>query len=223
MAARLRERRARALPGARELTHPPPPWTLDGPVLILPARVGKILDAGGPSIAAVRRGRGVGGLVLGSYEGGSTLRYSELLGVGGMVASRGGAGFWIPFARVDAAGSVAGGRAIWDIPKELADFAWAHSPERTRVTVSDEHGTIVRVAAGRSRGAFALPVLAPFLGRGGQAVGVAHGRFRGGPARVAVDVPDGSPLHGLGLSFSPVGLLGRARLWVHAPRPAGRS
>jgi acetoacetate decarboxylase len=211
------------VPGAGELTHPRAPWVLAGRALILPAWTAQRAGRHGARTVAGPGGRSLGGLVLGRYEAGSTLRYTELLGVGGLLAGRAGAGFWIPFARVDGQASLAGGRSIWDIPKELARFEWLESAAGTTVAVIDaDGGVIVRIRAAGRVPSVPLPVLAPFVGLRGGRRGLASGFFTGRPARVSVHLPELSPLHELGLSFSPIGLLGRTRLRVDALASAVR-
>jgi acetoacetate decarboxylase len=52
------------------------------------------------------------------------LEYSELIVIAGLVRYSGQIGGWVSHIYVDNADSVAGGRNIWGLPKELAEFIW---------------------------------------------------------------------------------------------------
>jgi acetoacetate decarboxylase len=75
-------------------------------------------------IVQVLPGKTIGGLVLGRYEPGSTLTYGELIVVPALVRQGGNIGAWISHIYVDDLTSVAGGREIWGLPKEEAQFFW---------------------------------------------------------------------------------------------------
>ncbi|NEP16744.1 MAG: acetoacetate decarboxylase family protein [Leptolyngbya sp. SIO4C1] len=77
-------------------------------------------------------GKTLGGVYLSAYRAGSVLEYSELIVVPGLVRYAEDIGGWISHIYVDSADSVAGGREIWGLPKEMAEFDWR---DRT-VTVS---------------------------------------------------------------------------------------
>ena len=110
------------------MLYPPAPWTLKGhgfltlhlvdfsdAVKIIP----KDLE-----IVQVLPGKTIGGLVLGKYEPGSTLTYGELIVVAGLVRYGSTVGAWISHIYVDSDLSIAGGREIWGLPKEEAQFLW---------------------------------------------------------------------------------------------------
>jgi acetoacetate decarboxylase len=75
-------------------------------------------------IVQVLPGKTIAGLVLGKYESGSTLTYNELIVVPALVRQGGNIGAWISHIYVDDLRSVAGGREIWGLPKEEAQFLW---------------------------------------------------------------------------------------------------
>lgn len=200
--------------------HPPPPWRLNGRVMIAPALAGAAgaLDPRAGSVARLR-GRSLGGLMVARYELGSTLRYSELLAAGGVARTGLGVGFWIPYARVDDETSVDAGRRVWGLPKRMADFSWTESPNATAAQVTEESGAVVRISATPRGRRWPVPVVVPFLSADGDRVAAARGWLHGASARVRVEVPASSSLAELGLDFAGVGWVGQARLTVTSPRP----
>lgn len=70
------------------------------------------------------------------------LRYDEL--IVGAVAWRGARpGLWVHNIWVDSLASLAGGRAIWGLPKQLARFTWADD----QVSIADDAGLIALLDA----------------------------------------------------------------------------
>jgi hypothetical protein len=134
--------------------HPPPPWHLHGELLLIPTGL-------------------TTGVMLAAYTGG-TLAYHELIVFGrGLVVSE---------IYVDDARSRAGGREIWNLPKELADFRL--SPGRFEVRRAGELllSARVRRRPGRVPLAFPTPTLGELDGRLSLAIGLA--RVRAAPALV---------------------------------------
>jgi hypothetical protein len=68
------------------------------------------------------------------------LEYSELIVISSLVSYSGKFGGWVSHIYVDHADSVAGGREIWGLPKELAEFTWTQG-DRPSVAVrqGDKH------------------------------------------------------------------------------------
>ena len=110
------------------MTYPPAPWTLKGyavltlqlvnieqAVLFIPSEL---------EVVSVLPGKTVGGIYISCYESGSLVAYNELIVTPGFVRDRERTGAWISHIYVDNPVSVAGGREIWGLPKELADFSW---------------------------------------------------------------------------------------------------
>ncbi|MEM5838755.1 acetoacetate decarboxylase family protein, partial [Pediococcus acidilactici] len=98
-------------------------------------------------IISVWPGKTLGGIYLSYYGSGSVLEYSELIVIAAFVGYKGKFGGWVSHIYVDNPDSVAGGREVWGLPKELAEFTWeggvsAAQPEalaprkEARVTVS---------------------------------------------------------------------------------------
>ncbi len=120
------------------MVYPQAPWTLKGYAFIAlqPIDIDRVrpLIPSELDIISVWPGKTVGGVYLSSYGSGSVLEYSELIVVAALTSYAGGFGGWISHIYVDNPDSVAGGREIWGLPKELAEFRW----EGDRVTVYQE-------------------------------------------------------------------------------------
>jgi hypothetical protein len=108
--------------------YPPPPWHLQGtafqvfqPIPLTQAR--RVIPAE-LEVITVFPGHTIGGVYLSKYEPGSILTYNELIVSAGFVRFKGEIGAWISHIYVDSPHSVAGGRNIWGLPKELAAFDW---------------------------------------------------------------------------------------------------
>lgn len=191
--------------------YPPAPWTLQGHAMTLI----RLMDIAAvrpfvPSelaIVPVLPGKTLG-LVYGSrYESGSTLEYSELIVSAALVRLGWRLGAWISHIYVDHEKSIAGGREIWGLPKEWADFKW----HEHGVEVQQQGNVLCRVesqllSAGRS--GVGLPggwqptlhsrVFCDRHGNLMQFDGAFRGSFRLGRSRLVV--PDSSPFASLGLT-----------------------
>lgn len=115
--------------------YPQAPWTLQGSAVAtlhlidierVRSLIPKELD-----IISVFPGKTLGGVYLSNYGSGSALEYSELIVIAAAV-SHSGIGGWISHIYVDNPDSVAGGREIWGLPKELAEFTWGKSSVSVR-------------------------------------------------------------------------------------------
>lgn len=178
--------------------YPPAPWELRGQANF---HVLAVRSASLPPVPAgftpLRIG-GFGLVVAGwvDYQGGSILRYGELLAA---VAGRwaGGVSATVTHMWVDSPASRAGGRELWGYPKQLASFALAIDPSGT-ARACDPDG------AELARGTFAALVTSPWrISIRGGTVQPLDGRlaavravFRARPAlgRGSISAPPGSPL-----------------------------
>ncbi|MDX2087071.1 MAG: acetoacetate decarboxylase family protein [Kofleriaceae bacterium] len=108
------------------MTYPPAPWHTHGRAFIQPYLVQasslSLPDGFRPVTLA---GRCVGILALIQYVPPSPLTYAELAWMPCLVSARGVRGYYIEKMYVDSEASVAGGRELWAIPKQLARFAFA--------------------------------------------------------------------------------------------------
>ncbi len=91
------------------------------------------------NIVSLLPGKTIGCVYLSYYSSGSVLEYSELIVAPALVSYEGKLGGWVSHIYVDSANSVAGGREIWGLPKELAEFTWENNE---RVTVQQGHKTL---------------------------------------------------------------------------------
>ena len=207
--------------------HPPAPWRLGGPAVVVPALVpiDRALEVipGSLQVVPVAPGHTLGGLIAVTYEPGSTLTYSELVVSAGLVRSGRHVGGWISHIWVDSQQSVTGGRSIWKLPKELAEFDLdRRSDGSQRVTVRAGGTTLLRIAAAPPRAKVPLASLVPMISAsdGGAEHWFTLGRsaLRAGPARVKVEIPEESAFAALGLTPAAVGTVGRAKLVMDEPR-----
>lgn len=118
--------------------YPQPPWKLEGHAvqtlqLLDIDRVSALIPAE-LEIVSILPGKTLGGVYVASYSAGSVLVYNELIVVSAVVRHGGKIGAWISHIYVDDPNSVAGGREIWGLPKELAQFTW-DSEKKTSVQV----------------------------------------------------------------------------------------
>jgi acetoacetate decarboxylase len=195
-----------------EMGYPPAPWALEG----CGVQTLQLVDSGRartfvPSeldIVSVLPGRTLGGVYLAAYGPGSVLAYSELIAAAALARCSGRWGFWISHIYVDDADSMAGGREIWGLPKELAQFTW-DGGEKGQVTVRQGDRSLCTLSWGRRRWLwrqrFPIPTLSVlgsnllhFKGQVRTRLGIASGNLQ---------VSEESPFAELGL--------GRAKLIFH--------
>jgi len=115
-------------PSPQTTTYPAAPWSLLGRALVSThavdiAAMREFLPAT-LEILPIFPGKTLGGIYLSSYETGSALLYNELIVFCGLVKCGDRLGSWITHIYVDNPQSVAGGREIWGLPKQLASFRW---------------------------------------------------------------------------------------------------
>ncbi len=113
------------------MIYPPAPWKLQGYAiatlqLIDVARVRPLVPSE-LEIISVFPGKTLGGIYISSYGLGSVMEYNELIVVSAIANYAGKWGAWTSHIYVDNPNSVAGGREIWGLPKEIAEFSWEGS------------------------------------------------------------------------------------------------
>lgn len=110
------------------MSYPAPPWNLQGFSLqalhLIDVDRVRPLIPDSLSILSIFPGKAIGGIYVASYESGSILKYNELIVVSALVYTTGKIGAWISHIYVDQLDSVAGGREIWGLPKQMAQFNW---------------------------------------------------------------------------------------------------
>jgi acetoacetate decarboxylase len=191
--------------------YPAAPWDLRGRVAIVPVpvRADAARAAGVPPGARLLTAGAwtLGGLLLADYDETATLRYHELIVFSGLAAAGGRPAFVVSQIYVDDDASLAGGRAIWGLPKQRAGF----EARAGRIEVRDDAGGVLATLALHRRARAArLPLWAGVIGTlGGAAARTATtGTLRGSLATAALEVPDRSPFAPLGLSGRHVALAG---------------
>ncbi len=120
-------------------SYPKPPWNLKGSAILIL----NLLDISNVrqlippelEIVSVLPNKTLGSIYLSVYNSGSVLQYNELIVVAGLTKYQNHIGSWISHIYVDNEISVAGGREIWGLPKEMAEFVW----QDNRVTVSQDN------------------------------------------------------------------------------------
>ena len=182
-----------------EPKYPPAPWRLTGSAVVS-VQLARARTARIPPELKVLRvwpGMTVGGIYLARYGPGSTLEYGELIVFSAVVRAGGRVGGWVSHIYVDSAESMAGGREIWGLPKELAEFEWGSET----VTVRQGETTLLRtVSQEKARGLTIGGPLAAFGIKDGVILHFsARCRARIRRLRARWTIPPESPLAGLGL------------------------
>lgn len=184
--------------------YPPPPWQLGGwgvaTVGFVDGSAARASAPDGAHVVCVLPGKTLGGLVFLSYERGP-LTYHELNVVAGLVRVGTRLAFWLPRLYVDSEASLAGGREIWGVPKELAAFDIVHEIGATTITVRSGADEVCRLRSSVSASGLRLPLPMP-------AFGVRDGDFlfftgrldaRVSVVRASVTMPRDGEFAGLGL------------------------
>jgi hypothetical protein len=111
--------------------YPQAPWMLKGyaisTVHLVDVDKVRSLIPSELNIISVLPGKTLSVVYLSYYGAGSVLEYSELIVAPAMVSYQGKFGGWISHIYVDNPDSVAGGREIWGLPKEMAEFTWENN------------------------------------------------------------------------------------------------
>lgn len=154
------------------MSYPSAPWTLQGYAIqtlqLIDIKLVRPFIPPEFEIISVLPGKTIGGVYLSNYSSGSTLQYSELIIAPGMVNYSGKIGGWISHIYVDNSESVAGGREIWSLPKELADFTWQKANQNSSklenmVTVSQGSKTLCQLRYNIPSFSFPIPFSSNFF------------------------------------------------------------
>jgi hypothetical protein len=129
-------------------SYPPAPWRLEGAALcairVVDIRVAREYVPRGLRIVPVLPRKTLAVLYIAGYGPGSALEYHELIVAPALTFSRGKIGFWISNIYVDDAASMAAGRQIWGLPKELAAFASSVDERHLEVTQNASSLCLIR-------------------------------------------------------------------------------
>jgi acetoacetate decarboxylase len=179
-----------------EAPFPPPPWKLAGSAVaalwLVDTKVAKRFVPSGIGLVCVLPGKSVGGLLLARYGEGSTLPYNELIVFTGVVRKGWRVGGWISHIYVDDPASVSGGRHIWGLPKELAEFQF----DGKATVVRQAAQTLVRLEHAERGPIVPVPLWMPAWGeRHGQLLQFSgRGMGRAQLGRASWETPPTSPL-----------------------------
>jgi hypothetical protein len=157
------------------------------------------------------------------------LEYSELIVVAGLVRYSGQIGGWVSHIYVDNADSVAGGRNIWGLPKELAEFTWekntsANSGYKNRLLVRQGERTLCHFSYNPPNFELPLPLSANAFSTKSDSILLFPSQIESRMSIVAnqLQVPSESSFANLGLDHPWLTLsLNQLRLVVGAPEAVG--
>lgn len=147
------------------MTYPSAPWTLRGFFLqtLHPIEIERIrpLLPSQLSVISVFPGKTLGGVYLSYYDDRSALSYNELVIIAAIARYGHHFGSWISHIYVDNPDSVAGGRQIWGLPKQLATFTWEKSNDAYDccVSVTQADRQLCRLSYNLPNFSFPLPLL----------------------------------------------------------------
>ncbi|MGL5033939.1 MAG: acetoacetate decarboxylase family protein [Microcystaceae cyanobacterium] len=119
--------------------YPPAPWTLKGRAIctlqFVETKKAALFVPKELEIVSVFK-KTAGAVYFSTYTAGSTLEYNELIISPATVRYQGTIGAWISHIYVDNPRSLAGGREIWGLNKEMADFNWQTEGKKQTISVS---------------------------------------------------------------------------------------
>lgn len=145
------------------MAYPPAPWKANG-FVVQTLRLIDVEDARYfvPSeldIVSVLPGKTLGAVYFADYGPGSALEYNELIVSPALVRYGSTFRFWISHIYVDNSDSLAGGREIWGLPKEMAHFTW--SPDRRMVEAQQSGRILCRLHSNPPRWLLPMPLVLP--------------------------------------------------------------
>ena len=192
------------------MPYPTAPWTLQGYALqtlqLIDIEQVRPLIPPAFEIVSVLPGKTVAGVYLSYYGSGSVLEYSELIVNAAILRYGGKIGGWVSHIYVDSADSVAGGREIWGLPKELAEFTWekgsrAVSGYENSVIVRQGERTLCRLSYNQPSLGLPLPFTGDVFSTLSASILLFKGELKGrlGLVGSQLQVPSESPFASLGL------------------------
>ena len=209
------------------MTYPAPPWRLRGRALVVPRLVdihhARPLVPRELAIVPVLPGKTLGLVYLARYGSGSSLQYNELIVAPALARYRARPGFWISHIYVDNPASMAGGREVWGLPKEMAEFTWTAGAARS-IVVSQGERRLCTVHQGHLYWLPRAPLLVPAFGMRDSALLWFTGAVTAGVGvgRAMAEISPESPFAGLGMDGRGLAFHCRDMKFVaHAPVTAG--
>ncbi len=143
----------------------------------------------------------LGCVYIANYGAGSVLEYHELIVLPALVWGAGRLGFWVSHIYVDDRASMAGGREVWNLPKEMADFTVDDGEGGRRISVRQDGTSLVTIQYKPARSGVPFPMPLPAFGtlNGASRFFVGKARSHLGLARASIEIPAESPFTRLGL------------------------
>jgi acetoacetate decarboxylase len=185
-----------------KVEYPPAPWRLWGEAIVTLRAVSldtaRALTPAGLRVVPVLPGKTLAALYCARYGSRSTLSYHELIVAPALVCSKGRVGFWISHIYVDDPASMAAGREIWGLPKELAKFEWA--PKQGYARVERDAACLCEVRWSPRPARLPMPLLAPAFGAKGFIHGTGMCSLTRCPA--AISIPARAPFAALSFQRS---------------------
>jgi acetoacetate decarboxylase len=147
------------------VSYPPAPWKAKGFVvqtlrLIDVEKVRRFVPSE-LEIVSVLPGKTLGSVYIADYGPGSALEYNELIVAPALTRRGRTIRFWISHIYVDNRDSMAGGREIWGLPKEIAQFNW--SQDRREIEIRQEGRLLCSLRSGNRVGCFLYLFFSPLL------------------------------------------------------------
>jgi hypothetical protein len=209
------------------MSYPQAPWTLKGYAIQTLHLVN--IDLVRPlipldlKIISVWPGKTIASVYLSKYGSGSVLEYSELIIAPALVNYQRKIGGWISHIYVDNTDSVAGGREIWGLPKELAEFTWK---EGEHVTVHQGNRKLCSLKYNRQTLAWRQELRASGFSVKGTDLLIFPAEFQSllGLIGSQLEIPAESPFSGIGLGQPWLTVrCEQMSLRVDAPKVVGQS
>lgn len=149
----------------------------------------------GLDIVTCLPGKTIGSTFLSYYGPESTLEYHEFFIMPALVNVNGTKGFWVSHAYVDNEKSNIGGRQLYGLPKEMAEFVWQGTQPDTAV-ISQDRVPLVEICYGKALGAFRCWVKGPAVSVKDDLVIYTRSRFQAdyGLCKVQYKIPATSPI-----------------------------
>lgn len=184
--------------------YPQAPWTLQGYAIqtmqLVDVDKARAYIPPELDIISVWPGKTLGSVYISSYQSSSVRQYNELIVVPAIVNYSGHLGGWVSHIYVDNLDSVAGGREIWGLPKQMADFTWREG-QKSNVIVHQGNQQLYNLSYSRPN--FGLPL--PLSGTVLSALGADLLFFKGelesrlGLISSQLQIPPASPFASLNL------------------------
>ncbi|AVH70731.1 acetoacetate decarboxylase family protein [Nostoc sp. 'Lobaria pulmonaria (5183) cyanobiont'] len=209
------------------MPYPQAPWTLQGHAIqtlhLLNIDQVRPLIPLELEIVSVWPGKTLGSVYFSNYGSGSVLEYSELIVVPALINYQRKIGAWISHIYVDNADSVAGGREIWGLPKELAKFTWEQGKY---VTVHQENRKLCSLKYNQQSLAWRQRLSASSFSAKGADLLIFPAEFESmlGLIGSKLEIPVESPFSGIGLGQPWLTVrCEQLSLRVDAPKVVGQS